>query len=88
MVKTSLGKVSNSGSIQYTNAGAAVTKTNFGKIQGALEPYDFYNSVQYQHNIQYQQKQQNKSLQQTIYYTNSYANPYGNMYDKNSFVMQ
>lgn len=89
MPKTSLGKVSNSGSIQYTNAGAAITKTNFGKIKGNESSYDFYNSIEYQHNSQYQQllKQKEQQIPQTYYYTNSYVNPYGTKYDINTFSM-
>lgn len=86
MTKTSLGKVTNSGSPEYTNAGAAITKTNYGRVEGATSPYDFYNSPG---NIQNQKLQQlnqpTNSTQQTIYYTNSSANPYGNQYDKNNF---
>lgn len=50
MTKTSLGKVTNSGSYEYTNAGAAITKTNYGRIAGAISPYDFYNSAVNQEN--------------------------------------
>jgi ribosomal protein S19E (S16A) len=69
--------------------GIAITKTNYGRVEGATSPYDFYNlpgNVQNQKLQQLQQLNQlTNSTQQTIYYTNSLANLYRNQYDKNNF---
>jgi hypothetical protein len=97
MPKTSLGKVSNSGSIQYTNAGSAITKTNYGKITGSETSYDFSSSlnnyITNQPNFKYpqykiiQQKDIGNNFREYTYNTHCHENTKTNKYNKNTFIM-